>query len=57
MLTNIGAYWECPFQHAVVQVHGWNLWLNNSSLKQDTWTIQCIKHDSDLSILVSIDNA
>ena len=56
MLTNICAYLVFPFQHAVVQVNGWNLWLNDSSLKQDTWTIQCIKQDSDSSIFVSIDN-
>ena len=56
MLTNIGAEWVCPFRHAVVQVHGWNLWLNDSSLKQDTWTIQCIKQDSELSKFVIIDN-
>ena len=56
MLTDISAYWVCPYQHAVVQVHGWNLWLNTPSLKQDTWTIQCSKQDSDLSIFVSIDS-
>ena len=56
MLIYISAYWVCPYQQAVVQVHGWNLWLNTPSLKQDTWTIQCSKQDSDLSIFVSIDS-